>query len=442
MNINLKNKYLNSILKYNTKKFCNKSKNIDNLLENRFKIHNIENLHFIKNNDDLILCVKKRREYYTKQYNTNFSNLPLFNFDYKNILNKNCENVIGYINIPVGIVGPIIINSNKYNVPISTTEGALIASINKGCKIVKYSSENNINTIAFDKGITRAPIIKVENMSDIIKLKSYINNNFKILANIFESTTKYGKLKDINLHYNGLYIHLRINALSGNAMGMNIISKGTEKILVEIKRNFPSFKIISISGNLCTDKKPSAINWINGRGKTVICNTKLDINLFEKYSKIKVNDLVNLNIQKNLIGSALAGSIGGFNSHAANIVSGIFVATGQDIAQVGTSSVSLTDYYIENNLLNISLTMPSLEVATIGGGTSLLAQKSCIDILELNKKTYNENSLLLSEIIASTVLCGELSLMISLCKGNLVASHMRLNRGTNLFNNSIKSMNS
>lgn len=406
-----------------------KLNNYKNIFKNH-KIYNLENLEIINNETKLKDCIKYRREYFQNNYNINISKLPYKYFNYKQILNKNCENVVGYTTIPVGIVEPIIINNLKYIVPLSTTEGALIASINRGSKIINSTSCNYIESISFDKGITRAPIIKVNDLADIINLKKYIKNNFKNLKDDFESSSRYAKLKKIKIHYNGKFIHLRISALTGNAMGMNMINKGTLNILKNINNKFPDFKIISISGNLCTDKKPSAINWINGRGKTVICNTKLNINLFEKYSKIDVHELINLNIQKNLIGSSLAGSIGGFNAHASNIVASIFVSTGQDLGQIGTSSVGITDYYIENDNLNISLTMPSIEVGTIGGGTTIDSQNTCLDIMNTNN---NLNSSLLSKIIASTVLCGELSLMISLCKGNLVNSHMKLNRGINKF---------
>lgn len=422
------NKKISNHIKYNK---------IEECIKKYTKIYDLENLNFIKkNNNDLKLCVLKRRNYYENKYNLNFSKIPISNFNYKEILNKNCENVIGYVKVPIGIVGPIkITNFNlkkkktiNYHVPIATSEGALVASINRGTTIINNSSIENINCITIDKGITRAPIIKVNSLDDIILLKLYIQNNHHQIKKKFESTTKYGKFEKIEFYYNGLYVHLRISAITGNAMGMNIITKGTEEILNHIIQKFPNFKVISLSGNMCTDKKPSAINWINGRSKTVICNTKLDIDLLKKYSKINIDDLINLNLQKNLIGSALAGSIGGFNAHSANIIAGIFLATGQDLGQIGTSSVSITDYYIEKNLLNISLTMPCLEVATIGGGTSMTSQQSCINLLNLNENNTN-SSILLSQIIASTVLCGELSLMISLTKGNLVNSHMKLNRG-------------
>jgi len=394
---------------------------------------NIQIYNLEKKNTNYDECIDLRRKHYEENYNLNLKDLPKKNYNYKSIINKNCENVIGYVRLPVGIVGPININNKERLIPISTTEGALVGSINRGASFIKKTSDNGISSITIDKGITRSPIIDVQKICNIPELHDYLKKNYENLKNIFESTTNHGKLKDINILHNGTNIHLRISATTGDAMGMNIISKGSNKIVDKILEEFPEYKLISLSGNTCTDKKPSAINWINGRGKTVIANCELDIDKFENIIKFPVENLVKLNIQKNLIGSALAGSIGGFNSHAANIVAGIYLATGQDIAQIGTSSVCLTDYTIIDNKLNISITMPSLELATIGGGTDLEDQVQCLNIMGIDKKQNSElpgnNSLLLSKIVASTVLCGELSLMCALCVNNLVDSHMKFNRG-------------
>lgn len=396
-----------------------------NLCYNTSIKRKIYNLDKILNNKNINLykSVKYRRNYYNKKYNVKLNNLPYSNFDYNNIYNKNCENVIGYINIPVGLVGPLKVNNKKHFIPIATTEGALVGSINRGSGFIHKCSIDGLHSISIDKGISRAPLLDIKDIQNIPIFDNFIKSSYNDIKTIFNSTSSYINLTDISLHYNGSKVHIRFSATTGNAMGMNMISKSCEKTIEYILSIFPHFKLLTLSGNVCTDKKPSAINWIKGRGKTVIVNTKLDIDTYQKYSDIKVDDLVKLNIQKNLIGSSLAGSIGGMNAHSSNIIAGIFAATGQDLAQVGTSSVGITDYSIDKNILNIDLTMPSLEVATIGGGTTIHSQRQCLNIINI------KNTLELSSVIASTVLCGELSLMTALCKGNLVSSHIKLNRG-------------
>ncbi|XP_011860257.1 PREDICTED: 3-hydroxy-3-methylglutaryl-coenzyme A reductase-like [Vollenhovia emeryi] len=155
---------------------------------------------------------------------------------------------------------------------------------------------------------------------------------------------------------------------TGDAMGMNMLSKGTERSLQTLQTHFPDMEIISLSGNLCTDKKPAAINWIEGRGKSVVCEAIVPADVVSRVLKTSVHELVNLNYKKNLTGSALAGTIGGFNAHAANIVTAIFIATGQDPAQNVTSSNCLTlmePWGVDGNDLRITCTMPNIEVGAV-----------------------------------------------------------------------------
>ena len=202
-------------------------------------------------------------------------------------------------------------------------------------------------------------------------------------------------------------------------------------------KEFKSASVLSISGNLCTDKKPSAINWIDGRGKSVIAEVVLKSDVVKKVLKTSVNDIIKVNNAKNLVCSALAGSIGGQNAHASNIVAACFLATGQDPAQVVESSNCITLMEAIPNKdnkeddLHVSVTLPSLEVGTIGGGTGLGAQKACLKMMNVhgpNNEIPGNNSKQLAKLIASTVLAGEISLMSALTSNHLVSAHMKLNR--------------
>ena len=156
-----------------------------------FKVYNIESSY--KNKEQ---CIDIRRDYYHKKYNIQFNHLSKKNFDYESILNKNCENVIGYATIPIGLVGPLLVNNNQHFIPISTTEGALVGSINRGAGLISKTSMDGINAITIDKGITRSPIIDVININNIPVLQSYINNNLDYLKKEFKKTTQYGELKN------------------------------------------------------------------------------------------------------------------------------------------------------------------------------------------------------------------------------------------------------
>ncbi|MCL7030895.1 hypothetical protein MKW94_010607 [Papaver nudicaule] len=195
------------------------------------------------------------------------------------------------------------------------------------------------------------------------------------------------------------------------------------------------FPLDSCAGNFCSDKKPAAVNWIEGRGKSVVCEAIIRDEVVRNVLKTTVPALVELNMLKNLTGSAIAGSLGGFNAHASNIVSAVFIATGQDPAQNIESSHCITMMEAVNGGkdLHVSVTMPSIEVGTVGGGTALSSQSACLNLLGVkgaHKESPGSNARLLATIVAGSVLAGELSLMSAISAGQLVKSHMKYNRSS------------
>lgn len=192
---------------------------------------------------------------------------------------------------------------------------------------------------------------------------------------------------------------------------------------------------LSVFGNFCSDKKPSAVNWIEGRGKSVVCEAVIGEEVVKKVLKTDVQSLVELNTIKNLAGSAVAGALGGFNAHASNIVTAIFIATGQDPAQNVESShcITMLEPVNAGRDLHISVTMPSIEVGTVGGGTQLASQSACLDLLGVrgaSRDRPGSNARLLATVVAGGVLAGELSLLSALAAGQLVKSHMKYNRSS------------
>ena len=219
-------------------------------------------------------------------------------------------------------------------------------------------------------------------------------------------------------------------------MGMNMVSKGCLKAIEKLEETFPDLILVAISGNMCTDKKPAAINWIEGRGKSIVVEAIITDFVVKSVLKSSVKDMIDTNKQKNLIGSAMAGSVGGFNAQAANIVTAVFLATGQDPAQNVESAncITLMDYADDGVSLQVSVTMPSIEVGTVGGGTHLPAQAGCLDICGVRGAARDKNSApgdhsrKLAQIVGGAVLAGELSLMAALAANHLVRSHMQHNR--------------
>lgn len=359
--------------------------------------------------------------------------LPFKDYDYDRVLGACCENVIGYMPIPVGVAGPLNINGKPYYIPMATTEGCLIASTMRGCKAI--NAGGGATTVLIQDGMTRGPVVSFKSLKRTGEAKIWIDSDEgqRILSKAFNSTSRFARLQRITSSIAGTLLFIRFKTTTGDAMGMNMISKGVEHALeyMSTKCSWNDMEIISISGNYCTDKKSAAINWIEGRGKSVVAEAKIPAKIVESVLKSNVDALVRLNTSKNLIGSAMAGSIGGFNAHAANIVTAIFIACGQDPAQNVESSNCITIMDKVNDYLHISVSMPSIEVGTIGGGTILEPQSSMLDLLGImgpHKCNPGENARQLAQIIASVVLAAELSLCSALAAGQLVKSHMRHNR--------------
>lgn len=269
------------------------------------------------------------------------SKLPYEDYNYENVHGACCENVVGYMPIPVGVAGPMIIDGQHYYIPMATTEGVLVASTNRGCKAI--NAAGGAVTVLTGDGMTRGPCVSFQTLPRAGAAKIWLDSEEgqKVMKRAFNSTSHFARLQTMKTSMAGTYLYIRFKTTTGDAMGMNMISKGVEcalNVMME-ESGFEDMSIISVSGNFCTDKKPAAINWIDGRGKSVVAEAIIPGSVVRSVLKSDVNALVELNTSKNLIGSAMAGSIGGFNAHAANIVTAIFLATGQDPAQnVGSSN--------------------------------------------------------------------------------------------------------
>lgn len=272
------------------------------------------------------------------------SKLPYLNYNYENVHGACCENVIGYMPIPVGVAGPLIIDGQHYYLPMATTEGVLVASTNRGCKAI--NAAGGATTVLTGDGMTRGPCVGFRTLKRAGAAKIWLDSEEgqKVMKKAFNSTSRFARLQSMKTALAGTYLYIRFKTTTGDAMGMNMISKGVECALNVMmnESGFEDMSIISVSGNFCTDKKPAAINWIDGRGKSVVAEAIIPGDVVRSVLKSDVDALVELNTSKNLIGSAMAGSIGGFNAHAANIVTAMFLATGQDPAQNVESSNCIT----------------------------------------------------------------------------------------------------
>lgn len=357
--------------------------------------------------------------------------LPYEDYDYTKVHGACAENVVGYVPLPVGVAGPVLMDGSNVTIPMATTEGCLIASTHRGCKAISVSG--GAYTSLIGNGMTRAPLVRMPSARRCAELKRWLEapDNFKAVCAAFNSTSRFGRVASIKCFIAGKNLFLRFKSTTGDAMGMNMISKGVEKALTVIEESFPDMRVVSLSGNVCTDKKPAAVNWIEGRGKSVVVEATIKRSIVQTVLKSNVEEMLLLNTQKNLVGSAMAGSVGGFNAHASNIVTAVYLACGQDPAQNVESSNCITLMEPSGDDLYISCSMPSIEVGTVGGGTHLPAQSACLSLVGVkgaNREAPGKNAEKLARVVATSVLAGELSLMAALAAGHLVKSHMEHNR--------------
>jgi hydroxymethylglutaryl-CoA reductase (NADPH) len=385
---------------------------------------------------DLERAVTIRRALISRATDTRsleYSDVPMHNYDYSRVLGACCENVVGYIPIPLGIAGPLNIDGELVHIPMATAEGTLVASTSRGCKAL--NAGGGVTTVLTNDAMTRGPAIDFPSIVMAAEAKAWIDSEegFEIIREAFESTSRFAKLQRLKTAMAGRTLFVRFATRTGDAMGMNMISKGTEKALEVLQKYFPEMITLALSGNYCTDKKPAAINWIEGRGKSVVAEAVIPGKVVKSVLKTTVEALCNLNTKKNLVGSAMAGSIGGFNAHAANILTAVFLATGQDPAQNVESSncMTLMEPTNDGEDLLMTVSMPSIEVGTVGGGTVLGPQGSVLEMLGLkgsHPTTPGHNAQRLACIIAASVMAGELSLLSALAAGHLVRAHLVHNR--------------
>ncbi|WP_254522609.1 hydroxymethylglutaryl-CoA reductase (NADPH) [Natrinema caseinilyticum] len=347
----------------------------------------------------------------------------------------NIENMIGAAQVPMGIVGPVPVDGGAadgdHYLPLATTEGALLASVNRGLGVIRAAGGAEARVTK--NGMTRAPVFRVDGVVEAAETVEWVGDNVEALREAAESTTSHGELLDVEPYVVGDSVFLRFAYDTKDAMGMNMatIATGTACELVESET--PA-SLVALSGNLCSDKKPAAVNAVEGRGRSVTADVLVPGELVEERLHTTAEAIAEANTRKNLIGSAKAGSLG-FNAHAANVVGAAFLATGQDEAQVVEAANTITTMDARRrddgtSDLYASVSLASLEVGTVGGGTKLPTQAEALDILGLRGggDPPGSNADALAEIFAVGALAGELSLLGALSSRHLASAHEDLGR--------------
>lgn len=338
----------------------------------------------------------------------------------------NVENMIGTTQIPLGFAGPVKISGEYANgefiVPLATTEGALVASVSRGMSVINAAGGSRARV--FGDYMTRAPVLRVRDLEHACQTIQWIDAHEDEIKAAVATTTSHGKLAKIEKFPMGRGLYLRFSFETGDAMGMNMATIASEAACRIIEKATGAV-LVSVSGNMCSDKKAAAINMIEGRGKTVVAEALIPKETVERKLHTTAEAVVETNVRKNFIGSSMAGTLGA-NAHAANMVAAFYIATGQDPAQVVGGSLTLTDCENVDGNLYISVRMPAVELGTVGGGTSLPCQTEALGILGCKG---NGKARKLAEILSVTVLAGELSTLAAQAAGQLGKAHAELGRG-------------
>ncbi|MEB2836454.1 MAG: hydroxymethylglutaryl-CoA reductase (NADPH) [Desulfurococcales archaeon] len=379
------------------------------------------------------LAALVRRLYLERKLGVSLSAVASTILDFEEIVGRNIENPIGAVQVPLAVAGPLRVEGEyargDFYVPLATTEGALVASINRGMKAVTLSGGARVRVVK--DGMARAPLIRTPSVEDAVRLVEWVRENEERLREAASRKTRHGRLVEIQPFIVGNLVWLRLVYKTGDAMGMNMATIASDEVCREIEASYDgSMECVALSGNLCVDKKASHLNKLLGRGKYVVAEALLKRDVIEGVLKASAEAIHYVNLSKNLLGGAVAGNLG-FNAHFANIIAAIFIATGQDVAQVVESSMGYTWTEPRGGDLYVSVTLPSLEVGTVGGGTWLPTQREALSIMGVagGGDPPGVNALKFAEIVAASVLAGEVNLLAALAAGHLARAHETLARG-------------
>ncbi len=330
----------------------------------------------------------------------------------------------------MGVAGPLRYTDGNgakqaVYVPLATTEGALVASISRGMKAIAQAGGSQV--VAFRMGTSRGLTFRLKNIQEGLRLSEYFSAQKEKLNTIAQETSGHVTLTDVVVKCVGRYGFVRLSFDTQDAMGMNMATIAADKIAGVVAKE-AGVSVLSIAGNYDVDKKPAWLNVIRGRGWEVRADIMLSATVLSETLKTTAGAMYDVWLSKCMIGSALSGSMG-YNAHFANVVAALFLATGQDPAHVVEGSVGITTAEEVNEGLCMSVYLPDLMVGTVGGGTGLATQKEALSLLGVAGGNNGKNAQRLAEIVAASVLAGEISLLASLSCGTLAGAHQALARG-------------
>ena len=342
-------------------------------------------------------------------------------------LKGHIENYIGMAQIPIGVAGPLLINgafsNGTYYIPLATTEGALVASYNRGMKACLLSG--GITSVCLTELVQRSPLFKFEDIFTVGRFIVWIDKNISEFKKIVGQVSRYAKLLDVKTNFEANNIILTFEYSTGDASGQNMVTICTAAICKFILANFPTKPTEwYIESNFSGDKKATALAFTNVKGKKVTAEIVLKKEVIREVLKTEPEKIYKY-WQASTLAVIQAGSMGA-QGHIANGLTALFIACGQDVACISESSVGLTRMELrKDGDLYLALTMPSLAVGTVGGGTNLPTQKEALEMIGCFGKNKAKK---FAEICASLALAGELSYASALSVDQFTSAHQKLGR--------------
>ncbi len=342
------------------------------------------------------------------------------------VARNNIENFTGVAQVPLGFAGPLMVNGEhargEFLIPLCTSEGTLLASYNRGMKIINLCG--GVTVTVLEDHMQRAPAFVFDSARHSRDFVCWIDEHMDEIRERAESVSNVARLLDIETYIAGKIAYLRFNYYTGDAAGQNMVSMATFTACSWILAQITNVRHFYMEANLATDKKCSVLNMMRTRGKRVVAEITIPRDIMIRHLRVDPETLDHLCRVGNL-GAFMTGASNNA-LHAANALAAIFIATGQDVANIAESSAGMiyTEITPQGDLYG-SFTLPSLIVATYGGGTGLPTQRECLEVLGC----YGPGKVLkFAEIVAAVVGAGEISLAGALSSLDWVTSHERFGK--------------
>tara|TARA_B100000678_G_scaffold285121_1_gene287732 strand:+ start:1526 stop:2686 length:1161 start_codon:yes stop_codon:yes gene_type:complete len=334
------------------------------------------------------------------------------------------ENHVGFLNMPMAVVGPLLLDGTyakgEFCVPICTLEGTLAMSMNRGMYASLTSGGTKLKH--FRQELSRAPVFIFNNLDESTDFQNWVSNNETQIIEIAESTTNHGKVLRIDQYPVQNYVILDLVMDTSNAAGQNMVTLAA-KVACEFIQEQTNHNYF-LESNLNSDKKASVRNMLLGRGHGVIAETTIKNSVMKRILKVDP-DILYDNWMYFPIVSSMAGTHGN-GVHVSNALTAIYLATGQDTACVAENSIAHLGLEKTGAGLKFKLTLPSLTVGTVGGGTRLKMQKQNLELLGCHEGENSSKKL--AEIIAGATLALELSLFCAIGSHTWTDAHMKYGR--------------